>query len=223
MASIAPSWLDLYDWRRRVDELYRARHRAIVKGEDPRLVLERFRAGKDALFGKHPQSPIAPEARSSFPGLRYFAYDPELRIDGTLSPITSESRIEAPASGPHPMPLQRAGTIDFRLGGEPGRLTVFWIDVYGGGLFLPFRDATCPAESYGAGRYLFDTVKGSSLDAGAMDGESNGYAGGPVTLDFNYAYNPSCAYDARWACPLAAPENWLTAPIRAGELKFRED
>ena len=119
------------------------------------------------------------------------------------------------------MPLQRAAKLVFSLGGQAMSLTVFWIDVYGGGLFLPFRDATCPTESYGAGRYLFDTVKGSGFEhATPPSGDATGYSGGEIIIDFNYAYNPSCAYDARWACPLAPRENWLQQAIRAGERKF---
>lgn len=110
---------------------------------------------------------------------------------------------------------RRAGRLRFSLDGTPCTLTVFSLVGYGGGLFLPFRDATCGRETYGGGRYLFDTVKntdGLALEvrAGSAD----------VVIDFNYAYNPSCAYDARWACPLAPRENWLAIPIRAGEKVF---
>jgi uncharacterized protein (DUF1684 family) len=84
---------------------------------------------------------------------------------------------------------------------------VYWIDVYGGGVFLPFRDATAGTETYGAGRYLLDTVKGADL--GGSDSR--------LILDFNYAYHPSWAYDARWSCPLAPPENRLDVAVRAGE------
>jgi hypothetical protein len=86
---------------------------------------------------------------------------------------------------------------------------------YGGGLFLPFRDATAPAETYGGGRYLVDSVKmtlGGALEVTPGSDE--------VVLDFNYAYNPSCAYDARWACPLAPPENRLSMAVRAGEMRY---
>ena len=223
-APTAPTWLDLYDWRRRAAEMFRERDAALERGEDAALVLARFRAAKDALFGRHRQSPLSADAQASFAGLRYFAYEPRLRVKASLSPIDSGDSVDAPASGPHTMPLERAATVDFELAGAPMRLTVFWIDVYGGGLFLPFRDATCPAESYGAGRYLFDTVKGSGFELDvAPAADSSGYVGGSIILDFNYAYNPSCAYDVRWACPLAPRENWLPAPIRAGERKFHQD
>jgi uncharacterized protein (DUF1684 family) len=215
-----PTWLDLYDWRQRVAQMYRERDAAHRASDDPAAVLTRFRAAKDALFASHPQSPLEGEARSEFDGLRYFEHDPGLRVEATLVPIESDAAVDAPSSGPHVMPLQRAATVEFTLAGMPLQLPVYWIDVYGGGLFLPFRDTTCPDESYGAGRYLFDTVKGSDFETLISDEafrEAMGYAGGRVVLDFNYAYNPSCAYDARWVCPLAPRDNWLDVPIRAGE------
>ena len=123
------------------------------------------------------------------------------------------------------MPLRRAGRVSFTLVGEAITLAVYWIDVYGGGLFLPFRDATSGGETYGAGRYLHDTVKGSDLprldDTDDTSGASAmGYAGGRVLLDFNYAYNPSCAYDPRWVCPLTPSENRMAVAIPAGEKVF---
>src|SRR5262249_27485057 len=141
----------------------------------------------------------------------------------TLTPEPAQETQELPSSGPHPVLYPRAGTISFALNGAQLSLTVYWIDVYGGGLFLPFRDATSGSETYGAGRYLFDTVKGS--DFLRLDGNADaapGYAGGRVLLDFNYAYNPSCAYDPRWACPLAPRENTLTVAIQAGERIYQE-
>lgn len=112
------------------------------------------------------------------------------------------------------------GVIEYarvgRLATPWGELTLFWLRGYGGGLFLPFRDPTAPKESYGGGRYLTDSIKGTFAGGLELDrGEA-----GAVTLDFNYAYNPSCAYNSRWACPLAPPENRLEAPIRAGERRF---
>ena len=100
-------------------------------------------------------------------------------------------------------PLDRIGRIELPM----GSLDVFWVSVYGGGVFIPFRDATNGIETYGAGRYLLDTVKGADL--GGTDGR--------LIVDFNYAYHPSCTYDPKWSCPLAPPSNRLTVPIRAGE------
>ena len=121
------------------------------------------------------------------------------------------------------MPLRLAAHVELSAGGGVARLPVYWIDVYGGGLFLPFRDATCPDESYGGGRYLFDTVKGSTFEwvaPRAPEPGRMGYRGGRIVLDFNYAYNPSCAYDMRWLCPLARRESTLSFPVRAGERKY---
>jgi uncharacterized protein (DUF1684 family) len=105
--------------------------------------------------------------------------------------------------------------VHFTVEGEPATLSVYWLNVYGGGLFLPFRDATCPEQSYGGGRYLFDTIKGSEfLPVPGVSGWER------IVLDFNYAYNPSCAYNYRWVCPLAPKENRLSVPIPAGEMNF---
>ena len=222
----APTWLDLYDWRSRVAAIYRERAERIVAGDDPAAVWDAFRAAKDALFARHPQSPLDGDTRATFRALTYFPYDPAYCVTATLTPEapeTAEDEVMAPSSGPHAMPLRRAGRVSFTLAGVALALAVYWIDVYGGGLFLPFRDTTSGGETYGAGRYLHDTVKGSDLlrlddasDAGP------GYAGGRILLDFNYAYNPSCAYDPRWVCPLTPAENRLAVAIRAGERVFHE-
>src|SRR5689334_12097007 len=105
------------------------------------------------------------------------------------------------------MVFSRFGVARFAHGGEELGLELYWLEGYGGGLFVPFADATSGSETYGAGRYLLDTVKGSDL--GSVDGK--------LVLDFNFAYNPSCSYDPRWVCPLAPPGNRLAAPMRGGE------
>jgi hypothetical protein len=219
-----PTWLDLYDYRLRVAALYQKRELRETTGDDPAAVWDNWREERDLLFKEHPQSALSAEERATFTGLRYFPYDPALRIEATLTPQPAQGTEELPSSGPHPVQYPRAGTISFTLDSAPMSLAVYWIDVYGGGLFLPFRDATSGTETYGAGRYLFDTVKGSDflrLDGG-IDA-AHGYAGGRVLLDFNYSYNPSCSYDARWVCPLAPRENVLAMPIRAGERDYHED
>ena len=99
------------------------------------------------------------------------------------------------------------GLVDDAVGGAPQRLAVYWLADYAGGIFIPFRDATSGDESYGAGRYLWDSAKGADLGSEAD----------LLTLDFNYAYHPSCVQDPRWSCPLAPQENWLPVPVRAGE------
>jgi uncharacterized protein (DUF1684 family) len=200
-------YLDLADWRRRVGDLYR------LTGPD---ALTRFREGRDHLFRTHPQSPLNDEARARFGGLRYFDYDPAYRIRVRVEPAAAGDPLEIDTGGEDGViRYRRAGVVRFRLGDEDCRLTVFSLVGYGGGLFLPFRDATSGHETYGGGRYLFDTVK--NTDGLALELT----AGSPeITIDFNFAYNPSCVYDARWACPLAPRENWLPVPIRVGEKMF---
>ena len=194
--------LDLLEWKRRVFALY-AEVRAAV---EPEAAWRAWREGRDELFRSHPQSPLPEEARGAFGGLPYFDYDPGLRLLARVEPA-EEALILIAGSGPEPTPFRRFARAVFELGGEERRLALYWLEAYGGGVFLPFRDETSGNETYGAGRYLIDTVKGADL----------GESGGRLVLDFNLAYNPSCSYDPRWACPLAPPENRLTAAIRAGE------
>ncbi|HKV84349.1 MAG TPA: DUF1684 domain-containing protein [Ktedonobacterales bacterium] len=217
-----PTWLDLYDFRRRMAALYAQREAALRGGEGEPGPLARFRAGKDDLFARHPQTPFGPEELAMFGGLRYFPYDAALCVEATLTPLADAEMDDLPASGAHAMRFRRAARLEFALDGAPSSLLVYWIDVYGGGLFLPFRDATSGQETYGGGRYLFDTVKGSDFLRRDGHEQTMGYAGGRVLLDFNYAYNPSCAYDARWVCPLAPNDNRLPLPIRAGERNYHE-
>jgi uncharacterized protein (DUF1684 family) len=223
-----PTWLDLYDYRLRVGQMYTERELALRAGEGEQDVLLRFRAQKDDLFAHHPQSALSVEARRLFTGLKYFPYEPTLRVEALMEPV-AETEMPGERSGPNTgghapaTGLRPAALVRFALNNLPLELVVYWIDVYGGGLFLPFRDATCPEESYGGGRYLFDTVKGSNFTT--IDNHKDvgwGYEGGRIILDFNYAYNPSCAYDDRWVCPLAPKENRLPVPIPAGERKFHQ-
>ena len=122
-----------------------------------------------------------------------------------VEPAERERR-EIATSGEEPYAFTRFAQARFELDGARS-LDLYWLDGYGGGVFLSFADATSGKETYGACRYLLDTVKGADL--GEHDGR--------LVLDFNFAYNPSCAYDPRWVCPLAPPGNRLAVPIRAGE------
>ncbi|GIW11091.1 MAG: hypothetical protein KatS3mg061_2148 [Dehalococcoidia bacterium] len=196
----------LVDWRRQVAGLY-ADVRA--SGADP-AAAARFRAGRDRLFAQHPQSPLAPEQRAHFRGLSYFPYDPAYRL---VVPVRSAPPAErtVPAGEDGVVHLVRVGRLEFVLAGVPCGLEVYWLRGYGGGLFLPFADATSGSETYGGGRYLLDTVKHADLGGDAAG----------LVLDFNYAYNPSCCYHERWVCPLAPPENRLPVAVRAGERDFR--
>jgi uncharacterized protein len=199
--------LDLVDWRRRVGDLYR------TTGPD---TLTRFRRGRDELFRSHPQSPIERDARSSFAGLRYYPHDPAYRVDARLEPGEGSELLIDTGGEDGAVRYRRAGRLVFRLHGQECGLTVLSLVQYAGGLFVPFRDATSGRETYGGGRYLFDTAKDTDgLVLEITPGSSD------VVIDFNYAYNASCAYSPLWACPLAPPENYLSVPVRAGELIYK--
>src|SRR5258708_17436990 len=107
------------------------------------------------------------------------------------------------------MTMTTVGRVHFSVDGEPATLSLYWLDIYGGGLFLPFRDLTCPNESYGGGRYLFDTIKGSEFLP--LPSVADWYQS--IMIDFNYTFNPSCAYNYRSFCLLAPAENFLKLPI----------
>ena len=194
--------LELLDWKRQIFELY-AEVRA---SPDPERTWLHWRATRDELFRTHPQSPLPPGARASFAGLPTFDYDPALRVLGAVEPAERERR-EIATSGEEPYAFTRFARVRFTLAGAEQTLDLYWLEGYGGGVFLSFADATSGRETYGAGRYLLDTVKGADL--GSEDGR--------LVLDFNFAYNPSCAYDPRWVCPLAPPGNRLPVAVRAGE------
>jgi uncharacterized protein len=198
--------LDLADYRRRVGDLYR------LGGPD---ALDAWRRGRDELFRTHPQSPI--EDREAFSGLDYFPSDPAFRVTARLLPAGDGDDLVIDTGGEDgAIRYRRAGTLDFELAGTACRLTMLSLVGYGGGLFLPFKDATSRTETYGGGRYLFDTVK--NTDGLALEIKPGSLE---VTLDFNFAYNASCAYSPRWACPLAPPENALPVEVRDGEERFR--
>jgi hypothetical protein len=194
--------LELLDWKRRVFALYAG----VRAAGDPEAAWLSWRDGRDTLFRGHPQSPLSPEARERFDGLPYFEYDPAFRVFGELARGDDELR-DVAASGDETVQFRRFGIVRFALAGAAQELSLYWLEGYGGGVFLPFADATRGGETYGGGRYLLDTVKGADL----------GEADGRLVLDFNFAYNPSCSYDPRWVCPLSPPENRLDLGVRAGE------
>lgn len=208
-------YLDLHDYRVRVFAMYRERNEALERAEDPTIVLDRFRRQRDQLFATHPQSALDEKSKRRFRGLSYFPYDGDACVEAMLDPDVEREQLLVSTSGEESMPMRRVAEVSFSFAGRIASLTLYWIEVYGGGLFLPFRDETAPEETYGGGRYLFDTIKGSDfLTLPRRDGKRR------LLLDFNYAYNPSCAYDHRWVCPLAPRENRLAFPIRAGEKTF---
>jgi uncharacterized protein (DUF1684 family) len=211
-------YLALADWRRRVAEIF-AEWRRESATDAPAAWLH-WRDARDELFRDHQQSPLTSDAKARFGGLSYFDYDPTFRMTVKFEPADQESDphasespvgglLQLPTSGTEPFSFRRIGAV--RLSGplDGATLPVFWMSGYAGGMFLPFRDATSGSATYGAGRYLLDTVKGA--DQGAD------WSSGTMTLDFNLAYHPSCTYDPKWNCPLAPRDSWLTLPVSAGE------
>jgi len=196
--------LDLLEWKRQVGAMYAS----VRTGGAGGSTLATFRRAKDELFAGHPQSPIPSEERGHFAGLVYYPYRPDLRVEAALEPDAEGEELLLPSSTDAPYRFRLVGRVSPTLAGQRLSLAVYWLTAYGGGLFLPFRDATAGTATYGAGRYLLDTVKGADLGA-TPDGR--------LVLDFNYAYNPSCSYDPVWSCPLSPPENRLAIPIEAGE------
>jgi uncharacterized protein (DUF1684 family) len=192
----------LLDWKRRVFALYES----VRSASDAEAAWKQWREGRDDLFRNHSQSPLPAADRAGFSGLQYFDYEPALRVLAEVRPAEPELR-QIGASGDQSVLFRRFATAWFSLDGEELSLDLHWLEGYGGGVFLPFADATSGAETYGGGRYVLDTVKGADL---GMDGER-------LVLDFNFAYNPSCAYDARWVCPLSPASNRLAPAIRGGE------
>ena len=205
--------LELADWRRRIAALYAdVRERAAT---DPRAAWERWRAVREAMYREHPQSPVPPADRGAFRA-RHWPYDQALRFEVEVEVEAVESDPPEPAPGPR-LPMSAGSALEFsRIGrvlvpfaAGARTLDLFWMAGYAGGLFLPFRDATNGRETYGAGRYLLDGAKSADLGGDA--------AAGRLILDFNFAFQPSCAFDPRWACPLAPPENRLDIAVEAGE------
>jgi uncharacterized protein (DUF1684 family) len=198
--------LQLADWRRRVFGLYAGVRQLSV--HDPASGHELWKSGRDELFAGHPQSPLLPDDRAEFTGLRVARYDPEWRYELEVRRAEEPVRIVVDSATDGMIPFSLVGTVRIPY---LGTLDVWRLAAYGGGLFLPVKDglAGAPGGTYGGGRYLLDTVKGADLGPGAGDDT--------LVVDFNFAYNPSCAYDPSWSCPLAQPGNTVREDIPVGE------
>ncbi len=194
--------LELLDWKRRIFDVYGR----IRLSADAKQAWELWRAVRDELFATHPQSPLPEVVRAGFRSLPYFDYDGRARVLAEVEQLAPVSFEVATNRGPS-YRFTRFGVASFELDGQPQALELYWLEGYGGGAFLPFGDTTNGKETYGAGRYLLDTVKGADL----------GTERDLLVLDFNFAFNPSCAYDPQWVCPLSPVPNRLPVPIRAGE------
>jgi hypothetical protein len=197
--------LRLAHWRRTVAEHYSAVRAATE--QDPAAAALRFRAARDGLFREHPDSPIPAERRREWRGTQWFDYDPAWRYVATVEPDPTRVEFEFDLASDGTLRCARIGRAHFTKDGAMRSLALYWLEGYGGGVWLPFLDTTSGGSTYGGGRYLYDTIKGADLGVGASS----------IVLDFNFAYNPSCAYDERWSCPLSPPENRLPFAVTAGE------
>jgi len=207
-----PDALALADWRRQVAELY-ADVRKFGQA-DPLRAWEHWRITRERLYREHPQSPVPAGQRATFRAIHY-AYDPRLRFEVAVEATEEEADAPdgtwagLPVSAGQEMGARRIGWLTVPLPSGPGRLALHWFRGYAGGLFLPLRDATNGETTYAAGRYILDTAKGADLGGDPSRAT--------LIVDLNFAYQPSCAFDPRWACPLAPPENRLDVAIEAGE------
>ena len=203
--------LSLADWRRRLAELY-AEVRALAR-LDPQSAWAHWRATREWLYREHPQSPVPEPDRGAF-RLQTWPYADALRFEVPVEPrpaadLSVEQPPHLPVSAGDEVASSLLGVIRLPFASGERSLSVYWFTGYAGGLFLPFRDMTNGRETYGAGRYVLDGAKSADLGG---DPER-----GTLVVDFNFAYQPSCAFDPRWACPLAPPENRLDVSIEAGE------
>jgi uncharacterized protein (DUF1684 family) len=165
--------------------------------------LQQFRADKDDFFASHPQSPLTFEQKQGFHGLDYFDENPNLQLEVEVKKFPDQEQVVIQTSTGQTQTYTRYGKFKFSVDGQDAELTLFSSDH---GFFLPFVDSLAGEETYPAGRYL----------------EPDPLSGDRFLVDFNLAYNPYCAYNEMWSCPLTPPENRLKVPIRAGEKIFQK-
>lgn len=157
---------------------------------------------KDQFFALDPHSPLTPEQKENFQNLNYFDEDPNLRLEIAIDPFDEQVQLQMQTSTGDVQTYTRYGRFAFNVNGEQAELTIY---ASAHGYFLPFVDSQAGVETYGAGRYL-DPPK---------------LPNGKFLIDFNDAYNPYCAYNELWSCPIPPSENRLALAIRAGEKNFK--
>ncbi|WP_066517641.1 DUF1684 domain-containing protein [Curtobacterium ammoniigenes] len=201
LPAAARTAIDVADWRRRTFDCYRS----VRAAADPAAAHALWQTSRDTMFREHPASPLLDEDRERFSALPVADYDPAWRF---VLPVLEAppAHLDVPTGTDGIVAFDRVGMVRIP---DVGTLDVWWHAGYGGGLFVPVKDASAGTAggTYGGGRYLLDTIKGADL--GSSDGS--------IVIDCNFAYNPSCAYDPAWACPLAPPGNTVAVPIPVGE------
>jgi uncharacterized protein (DUF1684 family) len=163
-----------------------------------------FRAEKDEFFGRHPQSPLTPEQKRGFVGLQYFPENDALRLEVQAEPLFDRQPMQMQTSTGGVQMYIRHARFKFQVDGQEAELTIYQSE---NGYFLPFVDSLAGKETYPAGRYL----------------EPESLPGNHFLVDFNLAYNPYCAYNEMWSCPITPAENRLKVPIRAGEKLYEHE
>jgi len=163
--------------------------------------LQEFRMRKDEFFAHDPQSPLTAQQKHEFKGLKYFPEAPEWNLEVQVERFPVAEKIDMQTSTGDIQTYQRYGKFRFTAAGQEGELTIYVDD---NGFFMPFVDSLAGKETYPAGRYLEPQPSGNDR----------------FRVDFNLAYNPYCAYNERWSCPLTPAENRLKLPVRAGEKMF---
>lgn len=199
------NYLDLLDYRRQTFEMYRI-VREIAEADPARAWLY-WRQKRDHLFSTHPQTALTQAALANFQGLSYYRYDPSMRFAAALDRSSRSTPESIGTSTGTARDFFRIGAVTLPV----GKLEVYWLNEYSGGLFIPFQDATGADCTYGGGRYVLDTAKGADLGSTIND---------ELIIDFNFSYNPSCHYDPQWNCPLSPSANRLQMRIEAGEMRF---
>lgn len=165
--------------------------------------LDEYRKEKDAFFGSHAQSPLTREQKKDFKGLNYFPENVDLRLEVQVNEFPVKERFEMQTSTGDVQLYEKFGRFQFLVDGSTVELTIYQSQH---GFFLPFADSLAGKETYLAGRYL----------------EPEPLPGGRFFVDFNQAYNPYCAYNEMWSCPITPAENRLKVAVRAGEKLFHE-
>jgi uncharacterized protein (DUF1684 family) len=169
-----------------------------------RLVQD-FRKSKDEFFATSHDAPLAHSKRGLFKGLRYFSPDPKYKVHTTMHRYDNPEKVTMTTSKGTRQQFHRLGYFEFDFEGRKIKLQAYKSAARESNeLFIPFRDGTSGKESYGAARYL--DIEENSDDK--------------YVIDFNYAYNPYCAYSEDYVCPLPPKENWLEVRILAGEMNY---
>jgi uncharacterized protein len=199
----------LVEWREKIGEIYkeiRSSH-----GADPRRAWERFREQRDSLYKHHSCSALTEAEKLQFGGFPNYPYDPRFCFTGEVEYAANGTVYTARISEAE-LPYRKIASANLDYLGKAHALAIYWLDIYGGGIWIPIGDETNGETTYAGGRYLFDTCKGANLGM-SKDGRK-------ILLDMNFLYPPSCSLNAQWICPLCPSENKLPFRIEAGEVNM---